>query len=68
MSRRRGVTLIKLALASLWLATRERGEGLLQVAQAIERTTSRLLAINAREPDGEDLAWLLLAGAFRAER
>ena len=56
------------ALASLWLATRERGEGLLQVAQAIERTTSRLLAINAREPDGEELAWLLLAGAFRAER
>ncbi|MCC2592464.1 hypothetical protein LKO27_03375 [Tessaracoccus sp. OS52] len=55
------------ALASLWLVTRETSEGQLEVARATAETLAHLLALNSVEPDPIEVAWLLLADSWLFE-
>lgn len=56
-----------IALACLWLATREVPVGQHEVVRAATRTFARLLAIHSVDPDPVEVAWLLLADSWLFE-
>lgn len=56
-----------IALACLWLASRESAHGQLEVVAAATNTYARLLALHSVDPDPTEVCWLLLADSWLFE-